>query len=375
MNRPRRTRRTHDGTRNLTRLLRHIPVAALALALAGCGAAPSTPQWRIDPLLEPQASGTDALLIGLSVVDSAVVWVSGTNGRWARTSDAGATWVGGVVPGADSLQFRDVHAFDARRAYLLSIGNGPLSRIYRTDDAGATWRLQFRSEEPRAFFDCFDFWDADHGMAVSDSYDGRLRVIATEDGETWTPIPPERLPPADSGEGAFASSGTCLVAQGDSTAWIGTGASAGAARVLRTNDRGRTWSIAETPIVKGPAAGITTLAFRDEQHGAAIGGDIADPASYTDNVALTHDGGMTWTLAGRPPFPGAAYGVSWVPGAPTTTLVTVGPNGLGYSLDEGRNWTALDTLNHWGVAFAAPDRGWAVGPAGRITRIRLFSPQ
>ena len=56
------------------------------MTLAGCGAAPTATQWRIDPLLEAQASGADALFIGLSVVDSAVAWASGTNGRWARTT-------------------------------------------------------------------------------------------------------------------------------------------------------------------------------------------------------------------------------------------------------------------------------------------------
>ena len=364
---PRAARRT------LARALTAYVGGTLAATLAGCGAAPTATQWQIDPLLEAQASGADALFIGLSVVDSAVAWASGTSGRWARTTDGGETWTGGTVPGADSLQFRDVHAFDARRAFVLSIGNGPQSRIYRTDDGGATWREQFRSDEPRDFFDCFDFWDAEHGLAVGDSYDGRLHVLETADGETWTRLPAGRLPPADSGEGAFASSGTCLVAEGDSAAWIGTGASDGAARVFRTTDRGRTWAVARTPLVKGAAAGITTLAFRDPRNGAALGGDVGDAAAVTDNVALTHDGGETWTPGARLPFTGAAYGAAWVPDAPTPTLVAVGPKGLGYSLDEGRTWTALDTLNHWGVAFVSPDRGWAVGPAGRITRIRLFS--
>jgi hypothetical protein len=91
-----------------------------------------------------------------------------------------------------------------------------------------------------------------------------------------------------------------------------------------------------------------------------------------DNVAITADGGVTWQLGGRPTFTGAVYGAAWVPGAPQPTLIAVGPRGLAYSTTGGRSWAALDTLNHWGVAAAAPDRVWAVGPNGRITRIRLF---
>jgi photosystem II stability/assembly factor-like uncharacterized protein len=313
-------------------------------------------------------------LIGISIVDESVVWVSGSRGSWARTTDGGTSWRTGVVAGADSLQFRDVHAIDADNAFLLSIGPGEQSRIYRTKDAGATWTLQFRNAEPRAFFDCFGFWDPASGIAISDSFDGRFLLIETTDfGARWTPVPPDRLPAASEGEGAFASSGTCLVVHGDSTAWIGTGASAGGARVLRTTNRGRSWTVAETPIVKGGSAGITTLTFRDAQHGAALGGDIAQADGATDNVAITRDGGLTWELGGRPPFTGAVYGSSWVPRAPSPTLVAVGPTGLGYSVDGGRTWMPFDTLNHWGVSFIAPDRGWAVGPNGRVTRLSIFS--
>lgn len=345
----------------------------LALLLGACSAS-APPTWTLAPSLEPQESGTDALLIGTSIVDSAVVWVSGAGGTWGRTIDGGATWQTGVVPGADSLQFRDVHALDAANAFILSIGPGEESRIYRTADGGANWTLQFRNEEPEAFFDCFDFWDSESGLAFSDSFDGRFLLIRTTDGgATWTPVPADRLPPANEGEGGFAASGTCLVVAGDSTAWVGTGASEGGARVLRTTDRGLTWSVAETPIVKGPSAGIATLAFRDELLGAALGGDISEPDAMTDNVAITRDGGVTWELAGRPSFTGAVYGSAWVAGAPSPALVAVGPNGLSYSTDEGRSWAALDAVEHWGVSFVSPDRGWAVGPDGRITRIRLYA--
>jgi len=322
--------------------------------------------------LTTQASGTDALLIGMGIVSDSIVWLGGTNGTWARTTDGGLTWHTGVVPGADSLQFRDAHGIDASTAYLLSIGNGPQSRIYRTGDGGTTWTLLFRSEDQTAFFDCFGFWDDSSALAFSDSFEGRFRIISTTDGATWTAISPDVLPAAADGEGAFAASGTCLVTHGDSTAWIGTGASDNGARVLRTTDRGRTWSVASTPIVRGPSAGIASLAVRSPLELAALGGDIAQPDSVMDNVALSTDAGETWTLGARTPFPGAVYGAAYVPGAPTAALVAVGPGGVALSNDGAQTWTLLDTLNHWSVGFASPSRGWAVGPGGRITSIRLF---
>ena len=347
---------------------------AVWLAAACTSPAPPTlPGWRLDPALSPQASGTTANFIAVHALDQNTVWASGGGGTWARTTDGGATWQSGRVSGADSLQFRDVHSVSPETAYLLSIGSGDASRIYKTTDGGRNWALQFRNTEPQAFFDCFDFWDATHGIAFSDSYDGTFHLIATEDGETWTRIPRERLPAANAGEGGFASSGTCLVTQGTSTAYVGTGASAGGARILRTTDRGRTWSAIQTPLVKGQSAGITSLSFRSARDGMAVGGDISAADGFTDNVAVTHDGGLTWTMAARTPFGGAAYGSSAVPGAPGAAWVAVGPKGVAFTLNDAATWTALDTLNHWGVAFASPDAGWAVGPRGRITRLRLFS--
>jgi photosystem II stability/assembly factor-like uncharacterized protein len=324
--------------------------------------------------LTPQESGTDALLIGMGIVNDSTVWLGGTNGTWARTTDGGLTWHTGVVAGADSLQFRDAHGIDASTAYLLSIGNGPQSRIYRTSDGGTSWTLLFQSEEQSAFFDCFGFWDDSSAIAFSDSFEGRFRIISTTDGATWTAISPEVLPAAADGEGAFAASGTCLVTHGDSTAWIGTGASDGGARVLRTTDRGTTWSVAATPIVRGPSAGIASLAVRSPLELAALGGDIAQPDSIMDNIALSTDGGETWMLGARTPFPGAVYGAAYVPGAPSPALVAVGPGGVALSNDGAQTWTLLDTLNHWSVGFASPSRGWAIGPGGRITAIRLFRP-
>lgn len=342
--------------------------------LTGCEPVPPPPaEWVAAPVLTPQVSGTSASLIAVSVVDRDTVWVSGRQGTWARTTDGGATWHAAVVPGADSLQFRDVHALDSQTAWLLSMGNGGQSRIYRTSDAGGSWTLQFTNAEPDGFFDCFGFWDADHGIAFSDSFDGSFYLITTADGgATWTRVPADRLPPASPGEGAFASSGTCLALQGEATAWIGTGASEAGARVLRTADRGLTWSVANTPIVAGPAAGITSVAFRDAIHGVAVGGDIARPDTFSLNVAVTGDGGTTWTAATSTPFPGAAYASAWVPGAPIPTLVAVGPGGLAFSIDEAVTWTPVDTLNHWGLGFASPDAGWAVGPGGRITHLSLW---
>jgi len=340
----------------------------LLTALAACarGGSPPAPAAG-PPRLDEQTSGTRALLQAVSAVNDDVVWVSGHRATWARSTDGGATWQSGAMTGPDStLQFRDVYAVSAAVAYLLSAGNGAASRIYKTTDAGATWQLQFLNRDSAAFYDCFDFWDADHGIAVSDAVRGRMIVIATDDGGAhWNDIS-ATLPPALEGEGAFAASGTCLVTRGRSHAWIATGAATGA-RVYHTGDRGRSWSVVMSPVAGGQAAGLQSLAFRDERSGLALGGKIADPNDRSGNAARTEDGGATWQLVQRTAFSGAAYGSAVVPALPRT-VVAAGPKGLDYTADDGATWTSLSTQAYWAVGFGRRS-GWAVGPGGRITRI------
>jgi len=71
----------------------------------------------------PTMLGTDAELRGLSAAGPSVVWASGTRGRYAHSTDGGRNWRVDSVPTAATLDFRAVHALDARRAWLLSSGD------------------------------------------------------------------------------------------------------------------------------------------------------------------------------------------------------------------------------------------------------------
>ncbi len=327
------------------------------------------PTMLRDPSIEQQSSGTTALLQAVSVVNEDTVWVSGHDGTYARTTDGGATWHARTVPGADTLEFRDVHVVDGSTAYLLSAGPGEMSRIYKTNDAGDSWDLQFVNSVSRAFFDCFDFWDGATGVAFSDAVNGAFIIMRTMDGETWGPVPNASLPMALAGEGSFAASGTCLRTLGDRHGWIGTGAS-DTARVLMTKDRGRTWEATPTPIVAGEASGIAALVFADTLLGWAFGGTIGDREQYSESIAHTSDGGHTWTSLGHPTFAGAIYGASLVPGAPDVLLV-VGPGGMDLSIDGGDSWVNLQGITYWAIDFASARAGWAVGPSGRIAKVTL----
>ena len=345
-------------------------LATLVLAVSACaspGAAPAPGPSAPPATPVAQASGTESLLQAVSVVSPSVVWVSGHRGTYARTTDGGATWRAGVVPGADTLQWRDIHAVSADTAYLLSAGNGELSRIYKTHDAGASWTPQFVNRDSAAFFDCFAFWDARRGVAFSDAVDGAFVVLVTTDGATWSRVPDAALPPAQPGEGSFAASGTCVTTQPGGHAWIGTG-NAATARVLHTADYGRSWTASPVPVAGGEAAGLASVIFRDARHGLALGGPIGRPTDSALVAARTADGGRSWHPAGWPGFPGAVYGAAYVPGARTPTVLAVGPRGASLSRDDGATWTVLDTASFWAVGAASPDAVWLVGPRGRIVK-------
>ena len=327
-------------------------------------------QPPFSPASTLQAIDSVELFIGISVVDDNTVWISGTNSSYARTTDGGESWTVSQVDPADSLQFRDVHAFSDQHALLLSIGNGNQSRIYRTTNGGQDWERVFTNEEPDGFFDCMDFWDANTGLAFSDSFEGSFYIIKTTDGgATWTRIPPSVLPPALEGEGSFAASGTCLITEGDNTAYIGTGAG-GRAGVMKTSDRGETWSLVETPVTHGtPSSGLASVSFLNESQGVVAGGEIAKPDSVATPIAITSDGGATWTAATPPSFTGAIYGVSYVPNQPTPTLVAAGPKGVSYSVDNGTTWMYISDQNYWSVAFSESGIGWVTGTEGKVLKV------
>jgi photosystem II stability/assembly factor-like uncharacterized protein len=142
------------------------------------------------------------------------------------------------------------------------------------------------------------------------------------------------------------------------------------ARVFATTDGGDTWKAYRTPIVQGlPAAGGTTVAFRDAHHGIIAGGDIAEADLHTRNVAVSDDGGATWSLVTSTPFDGSVYGLAYAPGLGTRAVVATGPGGAAYSTNEGRTWHTLPGVaGCWAVAFA--DRvGWLVGVDGQILKV------
>jgi photosystem II stability/assembly factor-like uncharacterized protein len=286
-----------------------------------------------------------------------VVWAGGTKGTFLESTDSGTSWKAASVPGAADLDFRGVQGIDAKTVFLLSSGPGEKSRIYKTADAGANWKALQINPDPKGFWDAIAMWDPLHGIVLGDPINGRFTIYTTSDGVTWQP---QKGPPANANEGAFAASNSCLVVRGAHEAWFGTGGQGGA-RVVHSEDGGKTWSAAKTPIRHDSEnAGIFSLVFSDSLHGIAVGGDYQDAQTARDTLALTDDGGKTWRAVSTP-F-GYRSAAAYISGA--RKWVVTGPDGSDWSADRV-TWTRFRG------GYNAISLPWAVGPAGAIGLIDI----
>jgi hypothetical protein len=169
------------------------------------------------------------------------------------------------------------------------------------------------------------------------------------------------MPPALPAEFAFAASGQCITTAGGRDVWFGTGGDA-VARVFHSSDRGKTWTVTNTPIRSGPSAGIFALAFRDPRHGLVSGGDFLLETASPDALALSHDGGSSWQLVADAPDEYRS-GATWVTG---TDAIIVGPSGSDASFDQGRSWQRFDSGSFDTVDCAGGHACWASGAQGRV---------
>ncbi|GAB3323944.1 oxidoreductase [Larkinella ripae] len=326
-------------------------------------------QWQ------PQTSGTDASFRAVSAVSRKVVWVGGSKGTFVRTTNGGKTWQAGTVPGAETCDFRDVHAFSAKEAILMAAGPAEKgqARIYRTNNGGKTWQLAYQTSQAGVFFDGIDFWNRWEGMAFSDPVNGKWYILTTTNGgKNWKRVSSDKLPLLQTGEAAFAASGTSLITRGYKwktynyqRAWIASGG-VGNGRIYSVPAQDANWQVAETPIPAGPTAGIFGLWFDAQgQNGMAVGGDYKNEKGEWANVAITTDAGKTWTAGAPTNPPGLKEGIGRLGGK---RLIAVGPSGTGYTDDFGKTWTKIDDSAFHSISCAG-GQCWAVGAKGAIAVI------
>jgi len=300
---------------------------------------------------------------GLSVVSDDVIWISGSGGTVIKSIDGGTQWTKLDIPDADSLDFRDIQAFDDQTAYVIS--SGTPGTIYKTVDGGSTWKQQYFTDVPDIFFDGFDFADPNTGMAFGDPIGGKLYLVSTNDGKTWLPTEVQTLPSVAENEFAFAGSGTGIQID-SSRACIVTGGAM--SRFYRSTDSGLNWEVFDTPIKTGEKAGIFSVHFWNETQGLIVGGDYEDYLNTQAVSAYTDDGGETWTLSSSQP---SGYRSCVDRSKDLGLILAVGTGGTDLSSDDGRSWMLVDDQKFNTCQFGERTV-WAVGPNGRVGKIVIY---
>lgn len=308
-------------------------------------------QKTVIKLLEPPPI---ASIRGMSVVNDATIWVSGTGGQAGLSTDGGLHWQWMKVPNHDSADWRSLQAFSKERALLLNAG-AP-AHVMLTTDGGKSWQLQYEDTTKGIFFDDIAFLTDKKGLAIGDPMppDNKFVVIVTEDGgEHWKQInhPLVALP----GEALFAASGTNVVPLANNQGGTITGGQV--SRYFPGKD-GATPIV--LPIIQGsPSKGAFSLAFQpDGKIGVIVGGDYQHDKDATKNCVYTTDYGKTWKVSPAPP---AGYR-SCVVYVKANVFLATGTSGTDISRDGGVHWEKISEQG-FHVAGVSPNRKkiWLAG--------------
>jgi len=334
-----------------------------------------------------ERSGTTAGLRGIHAAGPGVAWACGTNGTVLRTEDGGYEWQQcAMPPGAEKLDFRGIWAWDANTAIVMSSGTGDLSRLYKTTDGCASWKLVLKNRGKNGFWDAVIF-DGDKaatsdGWLLGDPVRHEFQLRHTVDGGKNWRLERGKAPQASPGaQGVFAASNSALVLLTNDLGVrafpaFGSGGSAGAffyepgtlmvcidaCNEVISPPRSGDWVRAEVPLAgQNDSSGVFSADFRDANHGVAVGGDYRKPNESAGTAAWSADDGKTWTAAEKMPH-GFRSAVEW--DADAKAWIAVGTNGSDISYDDGKTWVPLDNGN-WN-ALSLP---WVVGPGGRIAKL------
>ena len=236
-------------------------------------------------------------LRGLCVVNDTVIWTSGSNGYVGRSVDAGKTWDFKQIHPYDSAEFRDIEAFDANTAVVMS--SVQPACILKTVDGGKTWKEVFRNDDPAIFLDAFDF-EGNKGICLGDPINNWFYLLTTKNrGDSWKEIKNKNNVAPDSTY-AFAASGSTIQLLEKRIVFFATGGKF--SMIYRSENFGKKWSSMNTAMHSGnQSEGIFSIDFRSSYYGYIGGGDYMNPDIDSANFYLA-EFQFSNSLRWDPPF-------------------------------------------------------------------------
>lgn len=318
-------------------------------------------------IIEKFSVNTGAGFRGISALSDDICWFSGAEGQVYRV-EASSHQILDCSPVAYSdLDFRDIHAFSATKAIILSAGLPAVMLL--TEDGGQTWQEVYRNEQEGIFFDALDFWDDQRGLAFSDAIGQALPIIETKDGgKTWQAIDSALIPPSHPNQGGFAASGTVLKTHGQGKVLIGLGGED--ATIYLSNNYGKEWKRQSAPIDhQASSKGVFSIAFIDEKQILVVGGDYQADSLSRDCISISKDGGNNWQSADE-------SGIS-LKGKYLSNIIVIDEKqwlahsrfGAYFTEDAGRNWQSFP-FNYYSGS-KGENYIWLSGPKGDLARVAI----
>lgn len=298
------------------------------LLLLGQGVSHCLAQSRL-PALRVVERGVNSNLRAVSSRDGKSIWVSGSNGLYARSKDGGQSWVWQSPDGFDNRDFRDVQDLGADAAALLCIDTP--AKILRTQDGGKHWKTVYSNNQPGMFLDAMDFSDTKNGIVVGDPVDGKVFMAATRDGaKSWQPFIPEFKGQISKGEAFFAASGTNIHVQKKNKFILISGGA-----------QSRLWTSGQSPALLPfrqavPTAGPNGMDVKGNII-AIVGGDFTKPDEGDSSYAISYDGGQHWQPQHQLPGYGSSIAI-----ISDSLLVACGLEGVWLTKNGGKDWSTID---------------------------------
>ena len=261
-----------------------LSVALLFVVFSG-SAFSQTPIWRTLPNAPVSTGRMDDLFF----INPFVGWVLSNNysetagwlGDIWKTTDGGETW---ALQTTLNQYLRSVGFVDAQTGWVGTVFD-PDSLLYQTTDGGAAWSLVQNIPEPRPWGICGISVVNDSVMYASGRYSGPARVIKTTDrGVSWTSMD------LSAHAGALVD---CYFFSPDSGFVVGSNNALyenGYGRVLFTSDGGTTWATRYAGNRSGELCWKTQFLNRTTGY-VSIEKFSQGPTYYLK----TTDGGGTWS--------------------------------------------------------------------------------